>query len=81
VRWSKAFNREFLTDRGYKNVTLETIMNTKRLSAMSGLASNPANRQIDSSSGASGAPQKKILDFFFFFFSKKVYEALSGTSG
>ncbi len=46
-------------------------MKAQWLSGMSGLASNPANRQIASSSGASGAPQKKILDFFYFFPPKK----------
>jgi hypothetical protein len=38
-----------------------------RLSGTSGLASNPANRQIASSSGASGSTTKKKSRFFYFF--------------
>jgi hypothetical protein len=45
--------------------------NLWRLRGMSGLGSNPANREIDSSSGASGAPQKKNSRFFFILFFKK----------
>ena len=45
----------------------------RRLSGTSGLASNPANRQIDSSSGASAENhKKKNLDFFIFFFLKNL---------
>ncbi len=41
------------------------------LSGTSGLASNPANRQIASSSGASAEHHKKKILNFFYFFSKK----------
>jgi hypothetical protein len=39
---------------------------------MSGLGSNPANREIVSSSEVSEHPKKKFLDFFEFFFLKKL---------
>jgi hypothetical protein len=53
----------------------ESVLDLKvkycRLSGTSGLASNPANRQIASSSGASAEHhKKKILNFFLFFFKK-----------
>ncbi len=43
-----------------------------RLSDTSGLASNPANRQIVLSSGGVGAPKKDFLDFFYFLLLKKL---------
>ena len=43
----------------------------KGLSVMSGLASNPANRQIASSSGRRRSTTKKNSRFFCFFFPKK----------
>jgi hypothetical protein len=50
-----------------KEADVQQKTNYNGLSGMSGLASNPGKRQIASSSGASGAPQKKNLDFFIFF--------------
>jgi hypothetical protein len=44
------------------------VMNSVRLSVMSGLASNPANREIASSSGASEHQDIFFPDFFSIFF-------------
>jgi hypothetical protein len=44
------------------------IIDLSRLSVMSGLASNPANREIASSSGASEHQDIFFFDFFSIFF-------------
>ena len=54
-----------------KNVSPWSLGNP-RLSGMSGLASNPTNRQIAWSSGASEHQTKTNFDFFYFFFSKNL---------
>ena len=48
----------------------EIMMILHGLSTMSGLASNPANRQIVLSSGGVGAPRYFFPRFFYFFFKK-----------
>ena len=49
----------------------ECWCNERRLSAMSGLASNPANREIASSSGASEHRDIFFFGFFSIFFLEK----------
>ena len=46
------------------DIELSGYLVNVRLSDMSGLGSNPANREIVSSSEASEHPKKKFLDFF-----------------
>ena len=63
------FNTELLTTSTFRDPLDISSLHPTWLSLTSGLASNPANREIASSSGASEHQDIFFFDFFQFFFS------------